>query len=144
MQVVEIKPGDPVPPRAMRGEGFVNKLKGYVQVLEKIKAGQPVNTILRFDAEDQKIAGGLPTTKIAEKVIERMRKRLERCYRKGQVADRNYEVYQGNGEVVIRQLPDNNTLGFAHSQRGKKAIPATNTATEVKGVGKTKKKGGVN
>jgi hypothetical protein len=143
MPLRQLKPNDPIPQRVRRGEGFVNKLPCYREVLDKVKAGLPLNTVMTFSDEERKIAGGLPASKIAEKVTERLKKRLARCYRKGQVAGYNYELYQANGEVVVRQLTDDNASGFAHSQRGKKQIPATGTAAEVK-AGKKSKKGGVN
>jgi hypothetical protein len=139
MEVRELKPGE-APPRRLGSTPYLNKLSIYVDICQQIKNGEPVNRVLTFGPADQNVANGHSPEKIAGKVAERFKKQLVRCYGKGLVKDHNYAIYQNSNEVIVQQLADDDKLGFAHTDRGKKAIPAIAPANKQPTVSRKKRK----
>lgn len=136
MEVRQLKPGEAPPPR-LTNSPYLIKLTRYVEICQQIRNGDAVDHVLTFGAADQELAKGRSPERIAGKVTERLKKQLERCYADGLIKDHNYQIYQNGPEVIVRKVADDNKDGFAHMERGKKAMSASR-ATGAKATSEIK------
>lgn len=124
---IPIDPSVPLP-SIKSSEAYLCKLPGYLRLVEKIKAGEPVSEDFQLDAKDQPILEGRPMARVVGKVCERLKKILLRQYKDGRIERHNYFIRAAVDRVTIRHLADDNDKGFAHTARVKRELARNGSA----------------
>jgi len=123
MQVRPIKSGEVFPPPT-RKSMFAEKLKGYSDVIKNIRQGSlPADGVeLTLDQNEIKSVGGGDESRLKSRIVARLKKECEKCYRlDGGAKGRNLQIYVVGDKVIVRKLDDKDKDGFLYSPRGQEA-----------------------
>jgi hypothetical protein len=123
MQVRPIKTNEVFPPPISRS-AFSTKLPGYAELVKKIRQGTiPENgVVLQLDQNDVKAVGAKELSKVVSRVVARLKKECEKCYREeGGTKGRNLQIYAAGDQVIVRKLDEKDKGGHLFSPRGQAA-----------------------
>jgi len=119
MQVRPIKTNEVFPPPISRS-AFSTKLPGYADLVNKLRQGTiPDNgVVLHLDQSDVKAVGARELGKVVSRVVARLKKECEKCYREeGGAKGRNLQIYAAGDQVIVRKLDDKDKGGHLFSPR---------------------------
>jgi hypothetical protein len=122
MQVRPIKTNEVFPPPISRSS-LAKKLPVYLDIVKTIQGGTlPENgVVLQIDEKDAK-AVGVEMSKVVSRIVARLKKECEKCYREdGGAKGRNLQIYAAGDQVIVRKLDDKDKGGHLFSPRGQAA-----------------------
>jgi hypothetical protein len=88
---------------------FAEKLAGYAEVVKKIREGTLPDTamVLQIDQTDVKAVGADDVSRLKSRIVARLKKECEKCYRlDGGAKGRNLLIYAVGNQVIVRKLDD--------------------------------------
>lgn len=78
--------------------------------------------VLQLDQSDVKAVGARELGKVVSRVVARLKKECEKCYREdGGTKNRNLQIYAAGDQVIVRKLDDKDKGGHLFSPRGQAA-----------------------